>query len=509
MDYKQTLNEIVNRLHKLGDLPVFSATVNQIRQLSSSEEADAMALAMAVMKDVNLSVRVLKLANTPMFNPKNREIASLSRAVVLLGFERILNLAMTIKLVESLRAEKPDKVLDQLLVQAFLNASIARELAEAANLRKAEGVYLNGLLHNLGEILVAYTLPDRHKQLRDLWLKGEAGWSEAQLQLLGAEFSDIGQEFAESWGFPGPLVQSMDSYTANKLKGRDKSAHQIAVGSSEVLAKLYQQGRESGESLGQIFSRLSDQLDIRTDQVEESVHQAYKLAAHLAEEVGVPTAFLKPKPADEDDDQLQELAEEVGFYLHSRDEKHRAEVIHSPAPAVSQRSSVDLIEALAAFNSLIAEDTPATPLVEALMRAVLANSGLERSLFLMKDSNQKGVFIPRLAAGVGVQALGAKLDRLNDSTTSRLLQAVAQKGTTLMVNDLSSAQWRDRLPTELVKSTEARGLILSGLSVNGRSLGVLYFDTQLEALADTDYAILNQFMLLLRNALEARARASS
>lgn len=153
MDYKQTLNEIVTRLHKLGDLPVFSATVNQIRQLSSSEEADAMALAMAVMKDVNLSVRVLKLANTPMFNPQNREIASLSRAVVLLGFERILNLAMTIKLVESLREDTPDKVLDQLLVQAFLNASIARELAEAANLRRAEGVYLNGLLHNLGERL--------------------------------------------------------------------------------------------------------------------------------------------------------------------------------------------------------------------------------------------------------------------------------------------------------------------------------------------------------------------
>ena len=508
MDYKQTLNEIVNRLHKLGDLPVFSATVNQIRQLSSSEEADAMALAMAVMRDVNLSVRVLKLANTPMFNPKNREIASLSRAVVLLGFERILNLAMTIKLVESLRAEKPDKVLDQLLVQAFLNASIARELAEAANLRKAEGVYLNGLLHNLGEILVAYTLPDRYQKIRALWHKGEVGWSEAQLQLLGAEFSDVGQEFAESWGFPGPLVQSMDRYTATKLEGRDKCAHQIAVGSSEVLAKLYQQGEKSSDKLAQIFSRLSDQLDLRTDQIEDSVHQAYKLAAHLAEEVGVTTASLKPKAADQDDDLLQDLAEEIGFFLHSRDEKHRAESVHSPAPAAAQRSSVDLIEALAAFNTLISEDAPATQLVEALMKAVLANSGLERSLLLMKDPSKAGAVIARLSAGVGAQALGSKLSSIGDPAASRLLNAVSQKGTTLMVNDLNSAEWRDRLPCDLVKATEARGLILSGLSVNGRSLGLLYFDTQLEALADTDYAILNQFMLLLRNALESRARAA-
>ena len=44
-----------------------------------------------------------------------------------------------------------------------------------------EGVYLNGLLHNLGEILVAYTLPERNKQLRELWQKSQASWFEAQL----------------------------------------------------------------------------------------------------------------------------------------------------------------------------------------------------------------------------------------------------------------------------------------------------------------------------------------
>lgn len=286
-----------------------------------------MALAMAVMRDVNLSVRVLKLANTPMFNPKDREIASLSRAVVLLGFERILNLAMTIKLVESLRADKPDKVLDQLLVQTFLNASIACELAEAANLRKAEGVHLNGFLRNLGEILVAYTLPDRHQKIRDLLRKGEAGWSEAQLQLLGAEFSDIGQEFAE----------------------------------------------------------------------------------------------------------------EIGLFLHARDEKHGAEAAHSPAPPIAQRSSVDLLEALPAFNTLIAQDAPATQLVEALMRAVLDNSGLERSLFLIKEPSKAGALVARLAAGGRAPALGSKLSSLADPASSRLFNAVAQTGTTLMLNDLSSA----------------------------------------------------------------------
>lgn len=507
MDYNQTLNEIVKQLHKLGDLPVFSATVNQIRQLSSSEEADALALAMAVMKDVNLSVRVLKLANTPSFNPNNRGIASLSRAVVLLGFDRILNLAMTIKLVESLRADKSDKVLDQLLVQAFLNASIARELAEVASLRKAEGVYLNGLLHNLGEILVAYTLSERYRKIVSANQEAGLGWSKAQLKFLGAEFSDIGQEFAESWGFPGPLVQSMDPYTANKLQGHDRSAHQIAVGSSQVIAKLYQKGEQSGESLAQVLSRLSEQLDVRVDEIEDSIHQAYKLAAHLAEQVGVPTASLKPKPGEGVDDALQEFADEIGFFLHSRDQKLRAESVYTAASNPAPSSSIKLLDSLAGFNQLIAENVPATELLEALINAVLVNSGFGRALFLMNTQGANASFGAKLLGGKGANALRDSLGQLRDPESFRLLDAVLKKGTTLMVSDLRSSGWSERLPRPLVETINARGFVLTSLTVGSRPLGLLYFDTQLDLVKNTDYAVLNQFMLLLRNALEARTKA--
>lgn len=508
MDYSQTLSEIVARLHKLGDLPVFSATVNQIRQISSSDEADAMALAMAVMKDVNLSVRVLKLSNTPMFNPKNKQIASLSRAVVLLGFERILNLAMTIKLVESLRGESEDKNLDNLLVQAFLNASIARELAEVAQLRKAEGVYLNGLLHNLGEILVAYTLPERYQKIQSNWRTEQQSWSKAQLNQLGAEFSDIGQEFASSWGFPKSLVQSMDKYTANKLVGRDRSAHQIAVGSSAILAKLYSRGEDEGQSLGKIIAKLSEQLDVQTEKIEDSVHQAYKLAAHLAEEVGVSTSSLKPIPSDDDDEQLDEFAQEISFYLHSRDQKNKAERPAVPTPSL-QVSQVGggLIDALSAYNQLLRADAPATKLVEEALKSVIANSGIEIGVFFIV-SGKPCRLTARIIEGADAQRHQSFFDAQTTSPTARLLQRVCEKGSSLLVSDTASEQWQGRLPAEMLEQTGARGFILSGLSVNSKPLGLIYFAGQSTPLSDTDYAVFNQFMLLLKNALEGRARSA-
>lgn len=465
-----------------------------------------MALAMAVMKDVNLSVRVLKLSNTPMFNPKNKQIDSLSRAVVLLGFERILNLAMTIKLVESLRSDLQDKNLDNLLVQAFLNAAIARELAEVAQLRKAEGVYLNGLLHNLGEILVAYTLPERYQKIQNSWRSDQQSWSKAQLNQLGAEFSDIGQEFASSWGFPKSLVQSMDRYTANKLVGRDRSAHQIAVGSSAILAKLYSRGEDEGQSLGKIIASLSEQLDVQADKIEDSVHQAYKLAAHLAEEVGVSTASLKPTPTDADDEQLDDFAQEISFYLHSRDQKNKAERPSGPIPAPQVHSvGSGLIDSLSAYNQLIQEDAPATRLVEEALKSVIANSGIETGIFFIV-SGKPCRLTGRLTEGADARRQQSFFDASATSPTARLLQRVCEKGGSLLVSDTTAEQWEGRLPVEMLAQTKTKGFLLSGLSVGSKPLGLLYLACQTNPLSDTDYAVFNQFMLLLKNALERRTR---
>lgn len=187
MKYQQTLNSIYSRLDRLGDLPVFSATVNRIRQVSSSRQSDAMALAMAVMKDANLSTKLLKIANTPTYNRSGSNISAVSRAVVLIGFERIQNLCVTLKLIESFRDEQPDSLIEPLLISAFLNASMAREMAAAANVRDIEEAYICGLLYGLGEVIVAFTLPDTYRDMLRQRVSARDNWSRIQLQTLGGQ----------------------------------------------------------------------------------------------------------------------------------------------------------------------------------------------------------------------------------------------------------------------------------------------------------------------------------
>lgn len=134
--YQLTHKKIQAQLARLGDLPVFSATLNRIRELSSSEDSDAMMLAMAVMKDANLSARLLRVANTPEFNRGAGEVAAISRAVVLLGFERIKNLSLSLKLIESFTKAYPNSGVETLLQQAFLHAALTGKLPLRHNCAK-------------------------------------------------------------------------------------------------------------------------------------------------------------------------------------------------------------------------------------------------------------------------------------------------------------------------------------------------------------------------------------
>lgn len=495
---------MITQLHRLGDLPVFSATVNQIRQISASKESDAMALAMAVMKDANLSAKVLRLANNKAFNPSGSKVSSLSRAVVILGFEQIQNLSMTLKLLESLRSSEVDKELDQLLVRSFLNASLSRELAEKANLRSAESIYLNGLLHSLGEILVAYTLPEIYRKIGLEWSTGKVSWLQAQLNHMGAEFSDFGQEFASLWGFPKNLIHSMDYYTASQLKGRDHTAHMIAAGGHQLIAKLYGRGSDDKVSFSKLSSLLAEELGIDSELVGDAVHQSYKLASHLSDEVGLPLDVMKPTVVATGDEMLDELSSDVSFYLHTQEQKQRAEYGSRKAEkeeAKKEAQHSKLEKALDDFNKLAQSDASASQLIRAALEGLHQSTNVDRALFLMRNKKTEKPEV-KLSVGAQIDKADSFFENLKDPVITKLFQGLMKQKTTLLVEDAREPSWKDRLPSGLVTGLGCTGFMISSVQVNDRLLGLIYLDKLDEPLNSAEFDIVNQFLLLLKMGLE-------
>lgn len=116
----------------LGDLPIFSTSINKVRRVSSDPNSDAMAVAKEVLKDANLSTKLLRLSNSACYNRGAGKISVISRSVIVLGFETVRNLTLTLKLIESFQNANPSTEMSKLLVKSYLAAGFVRDIAENA-----------------------------------------------------------------------------------------------------------------------------------------------------------------------------------------------------------------------------------------------------------------------------------------------------------------------------------------------------------------------------------------
>lgn len=501
--YQLTHKKIQVQLARLGDLPVFSATLNRIRELSSSEDSDAMMLAMAVMKDANLSARLLRMANTPEFNRGVGEVAAISRAVILLGFERIKNLSISLKLIESFTQAYPNSGVETLLQQAFLHAALTREIASQAQLREMEEVFLCGLLFNLGELVVACTLPTDYQQIRQAQKEGgEHAYVKAQLQLLGGQFSDIGQDIAQSWGFPSDVVSTMDQMTAERGSHITRKRHALLAVTQQLLGAIYspQRGQEAPQA---VFETLNEQFGITDKQLERALDNACKLAADMSTEYQINLKPLVPTLRDTGDVQLDEYIRHMAYFFHSQQQLVQANqsactAEMPPAQAKDQPQKQQIH--LGRLAQMTADKVSAQTILAEVVTSIYECAEFDRVMFALANKTT-GQLVMRICDAENPGPLESFFAASAKAEEQRLFFQLLKREVTLWVPDTHESGWRERLPARFLSDVDPAGFIASPLIVGKRQIGLFYADTLNTPISEADFGVFNQFVLQAKVAL--------
>ncbi len=506
MKYLKTLNAIHAKLGRLGDLPVFSATVNRIQQISSSKEADAMALAMAVMKDANLSARLLRLANSTHYNRSSTRINVISRAVIMIGFDEIKNLSFTLKLIEAFNKTNPNTDVSALLMRSFLTAAISREIGIQAKIDDIEETYTCGLLHGLGEIIFACTLTDEYDRLLKLQRSSDTPWKRIQLDEIGGHFSDIGQELAQSWGFPPAVVQSMDSMTADAPKGNTRRNFEITSTVDKMLQQLYNQGKPGSIRFADLMNKLAETTGTSLDTVNKSLSQGYKMVCDMASEYGLSSSSLNPPLRDSGDNDLDEFARKASFYIHSQIQASPTQQQLTPAPATellenpSERAQIQL-NYLQEIGDLVTKNTPTPQLLNKVIEGVVASTSCDRAAFVMISKDRRQL-IMRLGDGNCIDDLKSYFDiKLGEGDD--FFFKVLSKQMTLLVTDTQESGWAERLPESFLTQANPNGFIMAPLLAGKRVIGFLYADRLIQSgpIDQEAFRIFNQFYMQAKMAL--------
>lgn len=224
-----TLDQLVE---STGRLLAMSRVVGEVLKLLDNGNSTQAAIANCLAKDPALVVMLLRLANSPAFAAA-RHVDSVERALTILGREQVRRL-----IIAGAITRASDRLPTQHLVplETFWRHSaycavIARLLAEADERTQALGstVFLGGLLHDLGHLVLFSHNPDESERafLSSLSAPEAVSPEAAETAELGFNHAQLGGALAEHWGLPAVLCAVLRHHHAPLTA---PPAHQLAVG---------------------------------------------------------------------------------------------------------------------------------------------------------------------------------------------------------------------------------------------------------------------------------------
>ncbi len=202
---------LVQRLQALGDrsdFPAMSAQVMRVYQLAGNEHEKLHRLTDEILKDVALTNRLLRWVNSARYAGRIGGVGTVSRAVSMIGFTSVRNLALGLVLLEHMDAKGQKRLVQEAYARALFAAMLAREWCLAP--QEAEEAFLGALMQGLGRMLVACYFPEEAQVIETRVAGDPAQERRVAVQVLGVGYEDLGVAVARSWGLPEATLRAMD-----------------------------------------------------------------------------------------------------------------------------------------------------------------------------------------------------------------------------------------------------------------------------------------------------------
>ena len=195
--------DIVSSEVKLASFPDIYFKIRQVLDSATSSTAQ---VADVISKDTSLTAKLLKLVNSPFYGLPQR-IDSISRAVMVIGGQEISTLALGISAINAFK-DIPSELIN---MRTFWEHSVAvgalaQVLGKATGHGAAERLFVAGILHDIGRLVMFKKLP--HAAVETIYYAraNQTPMVVAENEVLGFTHPQVGGLLLRAWKFPEALV---------------------------------------------------------------------------------------------------------------------------------------------------------------------------------------------------------------------------------------------------------------------------------------------------------------
>ena len=231
---------------ELQDLPPLPAVILRVMQTVNDPTTSASDLNRLISADQALASKVLRLVNSSYYGFP-RKIATITNAVVILGFNTVRNLTTSLGVLNAFDSRGQKTALDR---DAFWAHSMGVAVAAGVVARRkgigsksVEEVFIGGLMHDIGKLFLDQYFPDQYAIAIKLANAAKISVWEAEKTALGVGHALVGKRIAEKWNLPHSLTAMITLHhqpvfakehfeLAGTIQAADHIARKLALGNA-------------------------------------------------------------------------------------------------------------------------------------------------------------------------------------------------------------------------------------------------------------------------------------
>ncbi|MDY0039274.1 MAG: HDOD domain-containing protein [Desulforhabdus sp.] len=227
-------------------LPALPCIFYQINDAINNPRSSARDIADIIRNDSSLSARLLRIANSVLYGLRSK-IDTISRAVVVIGTKEIGSLALGITIMTHF-GNIPAHIID---MRSFWKHHMAcaiasRVIAGYKNTANLERLFIGGLLHDIGRLIVGKYMPDELLASLQRAQSEDKLLHEVEPETVGLMHSTIGARLLKAWKLPVSL-ENIVKYHHQPMQATDGLEPAI-VNLADIIVNAARIG-SSGEQL--------------------------------------------------------------------------------------------------------------------------------------------------------------------------------------------------------------------------------------------------------------------
>ncbi|MDR3370170.1 protein kinase domain-containing protein [Rhodoferax sp.] len=502
-----TLEFLLRRMRNKSDFPALSESIGRIQSMATSEKESISSVTNEILKDVALTNKLLRLVNSAHY-ARGSSVGTVSRAVSLVGFNGIRNMALSLVLLEHMQDKTNAHLLKEEFLRALMAGSIAAELG--ANQMESEEAFIGALFQSLGRMLSQFYFPEEATSVRNLVSAPRDPISEdaASTRVLGLSYEALGLGVSKAWGLPESIQRCIVKPSGDppsqpvkdsqaRLRWSTRAANEMAD------AMLHTDAKVVDARLAQVTKNYCKTLGMNIDQVhaataaariklvelaeamEITVHSD-SLAAHLLNQkvdIALPDSSNLDHQANTDVDTISSNELRATQVMPAQ-----TNLVVSPtapqgvSPALgelqtkSEQAAQTLTAGIQDITNAMVDDFRLSDVLRMILEAMFRALEFNRIVFCMRDT-KTDTLTGRFGLGEGIEAVVKQFNvPMRPSGSIDLFAAICGKGADTLISDASDPRIMQRLPAWYLKAYNAPTFLILPLLLKGKPFGMIYAD---------------------------------